>query len=138
MKRREAPHSDSVMSQFDPTKHLTVEKETRDGVTIFSLHGECDMHTAPYARLEITPVLQASRPVVIDITDVSFMDSAGYGMLVGLERIAQINNTKMAIAASPNGIVLTGLRVLKVDKVLSVLTDLENALAAAKQAPSSE
>lgn len=119
------------MSQFDPTKHLTVEREDRDGVAVFTLHGECDMHTAPYARLEITPVLQSGQPVVVNIIDVSFMDSAGYGMLVGLERIAQTNNTKMAIAAPPTGIVLTGLRVLKVDKVLSVLTDLENAVAAA-------
>jgi len=120
------------MSQFDPTKHLTVDREDHDGVTVFSLHGECDMHTAPYARLEITPVLQSGNPVVINLSDVSFMDSAGYGMLVGLERIAQINNTRLAIAAPPSGIVLTGLRVLKVDNVLSVSTDLENAIAAAR------
>jgi anti-anti-sigma factor len=119
------------MSQFDPTKHLTVEREDRDGVAIFSLHGECDMHTAPYARLEITPVLQSGGSVVINITDVSFMDSAGYGMLVGLERIAEINNARLAIAAPPSGIVLTGLRVLKVDNVLKVSTNLDDAVAVA-------
>lgn len=120
------------MNEFDPTKHLTVDREDRDGVAVFSLHGECDMHTAPYARLEITPVLREGQAVVINITDVSFMDSAGFGMLVGLARIAQDNNARFAVAAPPAGIVLTGLRVLKVDNVLNVSTDLDSAVAAAK------
>jgi anti-sigma B factor antagonist len=119
------------MNEFDPTKHLTVDREDRDGVAIFSLHGECDMHTAPYVRLEITPVLRDGGAVVINLTDVSFMDSAGFGMLVGLARVAQDSNAGFAVAAPPSGIVLTGLRVLKVDNVLNVSTDLENAVRSA-------
>lgn len=120
------------MPQFDPTKHLTVDRRERDGVTVFTLRGECDMHTAPYARLEVHPVLQARQPVVIDLTEVTFMDSAGYGMLVGLERIARDNGTRLTIAAPASGIVLTGLRVLKVDNVLSISTNLDDAVAAAR------
>jgi len=119
------------MNEFDPTKHLTVDREDRESVTVFSLHGECDMHTAPYARLEVTPVLREGRAVVINLTDVSFMDSAGFGMLVGLARIAQENDARFAVAAPPSGIVLTGLRILKVDNVLNVSTDLESAVSAA-------
>lgn len=120
------------MNAFDPTQHLTVERTDRDGIAVFSLNGECDMHTAPYVRIEITPVLQAGHPVVLDISNVGFMDSAGYGMLVGLARIAQEKGAKFAVAAPASGIVLTGLRVLKVDRVLSISTSLDDALAAAK------
>ncbi|HEY3266735.1 MAG TPA: STAS domain-containing protein [Armatimonadota bacterium] len=120
------------MNGFDPTQHLTVDRKEIDGIAVFSLNGECDMHTAPYARLEITPVLQSGRPAVIDITNVGFMDSAGYGMLVGLAHIAQDRGTKFTVAAPPSGIVLTGLRILKVDRVLSISTSLEEAVAAAK------
>lgn len=118
------------MKEFDPTQHLTTERTERDGVTIFSLKGECDLHTAPYVRLEITPTLQAGGKVVLDLNEVTFMDSAGYGMLVGLARIANDHGGRVAVAAPPAGIVLTGLRVLQVDRALPISTSLDDAVAA--------
>jgi anti-sigma B factor antagonist len=121
------------MPKFDPSQHLTMNREDRDGVAVFNLHGECDMHTAPYARLEITPVLSEGGRVVVNLQDVAFMDSAGYGMLVGLARIARENDAGLAVAAPPSGIVLSGLRVLKVDKVLPVATSVDEAVQATNQ-----
>lgn len=118
------------MKEFDPTKHLTTEQTERDGVSIFSLKGECDLHTAPYARLAITPTLQAGGRAVIDLSQVTFMDSAGYGMLVGLARIAKDHGGQLAVAAPTSGIVLTGLRVLQVDRALPISTSLDDAIAA--------
>jgi anti-anti-sigma factor len=86
------------------------------------------MHTTPYVRLEISPVLSTGQPVVIDLTQVAFMDSAGYGMLVGLAKVAADNNALMSVAVKSPGIVLTGLRVLQVDHVLHVAMNVEDAI----------
>lgn len=52
---------------FDPTRRLTTESSQQNGVVIFTLNGECDMHTVPYVRLEVSPILQAAESVVIDL-----------------------------------------------------------------------
>jgi anti-anti-sigma factor len=116
------------MNEFDPSKHLQTHREDLEGVTIFHLVGDCDMHTAPYVRLDVSPVLTAGQPVVIDLSEVAFMDSAGYGMLVGLTKIATDHNTPLAVCVKPQGIVLTGLRVLQVEQVLFVGTDMQQAI----------
>lgn len=117
---------------FDPTRHLTTESSQQDGVVVFTLNGECDMHTAPYVRLEVSPILQAAGRVVIDLHKVTFMDSAGYGMLVGLARIATDNGGKMCILAPTSGIVASGLKVLQVGDWIPIANTLEDALARAK------
>lgn len=116
------------MEEFDPTKHLKTQREDVDGIAVFHLVGDCDMHTTPYVRLEISPVLSMGQPAVIDLTQVAFMDSAGYGMLVGLAKVAADNNAKFSVAVKSPGIVLTGLRVLQVDHVLHVALNVEDAI----------
>lgn len=125
--------TDSVMKEFDPTRHLKTESTEQDGVTVFTLRGECDMHTAPYCRLDVTPALLNGGRVVLDLRPTTFMDSAGYGMLVGLARAAQDNGGRLAIVAPPSGIVLTGLRVLQVDRALAIAPTLEEAIALARE-----
>jgi anti-sigma B factor antagonist len=117
------------MEEFDPTKHLQTRREDREGVAIFHLDGDCDMHTTPYVRLEVSPLLTSGQPVVLDLTNVSFMDSAGYGMLVGLSKIATDHGAALSVAVKSPGIVLTGLRVLQVDHVVQVATSIEDAIA---------
>jgi anti-anti-sigma factor len=55
----------------------------RDGATVLIVVGEVDLATAPTldARLQHA-IVDGSRPVIVDLDQVSFMDSSGLQVLV--------------------------------------------------------
>ncbi|MEV8100738.1 STAS domain-containing protein [Kitasatospora sp. NPDC085879] len=44
--------------------------------------GEIDLHTAPSLRRALSAALESHRAVVLDLSEVTFMDCAGLGVLV--------------------------------------------------------
>ena len=63
---------------------LEVTTEARDGVTLVTLGGELDIYTVAGFRHDLEEVDPAARPLVIDLTDVTLLDSSGLGALVSL------------------------------------------------------
>ena len=63
---------------------LEVTTEPRDGVTLVTLGGELDIYTVAGFRHDLEEVDPAARPLVIDLTDVTLLDSSGLGALVSL------------------------------------------------------
>ena len=63
---------------------LEVTPEARDGVTLVTLGGELDIYTVAGFRHDLEEVDPAARPLVIDLTDVTLLDSSGLGALVSL------------------------------------------------------
>lgn len=49
------------------------------------LCGELDEHTAPYTRAELDRLFDGDgfRQVIIDLSELSFMDSTGIGVMIG-------------------------------------------------------
>ena len=63
---------------------LEVTTEPRDGVTLVTLGGELDIYTVAGFRHDLEEVDPAARTLVIDLTDVTLLDSSGLGALVSL------------------------------------------------------
>jgi len=63
---------------------LDVTTEARDGVTLVVLGGELDIYTVAGFRQYLEGIDAAGAPLVIDLTDVSLLDSSGLGALVSL------------------------------------------------------
>ena len=63
---------------------LDVTTEARDGVTLVVLGGELDIYTVASFRADLDQLDPASTPLVIDLTDVTLLDSSGLGALVSL------------------------------------------------------
>lgn len=63
---------------------LDVTTEARDGVTLVVLGGELDIYTVAGFRRYLEDVDAGAAPVVIDLTDVTLLDSSGLGALVSL------------------------------------------------------
>jgi anti-sigma B factor antagonist len=60
-----------------------VESSERRGV-VFAVSGEIDMYTAPDLRRDLHDVLYASvGDMVVDLSDLEFIDSSGLGVLIG-------------------------------------------------------
>lgn len=98
----------------DPAPTLTVNVEKRQsGAVVLRVSGEIDLVTAPRLEESVTRVL-AQRPeiLVVDLTDVHFLASAGLSVLVAAHNQAG-ENTDMRFVASGSATLrpmeLTGL-----------------------------
>jgi anti-anti-sigma factor len=58
-----------------------------DGVHTVTLHGELDFSASPRLAAEIESAVGEAQAVVLDITDVTFIDSAGVRLL---DRLAEV------------------------------------------------
>jgi anti-sigma B factor antagonist len=63
---------------------LRMRVRTQGEVTIVEVGGEIDLHSAPQLRAELLKAAETVKPrVVIDLSEVTFIDSTGIGVLVG-------------------------------------------------------
>ena len=67
------------------------EVERGEAVLIFTLHGEIDHHSAVRIRTEMDALLIKEQPrkVVLDLSEIEFMDSSGLGLIMGRYALMQ-------------------------------------------------
>ena len=76
---------------------LEVTTEARDGVTLVTLGGELDIYTVAGFRQDLEEVDPAARPLVIDLSDVTLLDSSGLGALVSLLNRARTGDGQLGL-----------------------------------------
>lgn len=70
---------------------VNIEKQPNDKDIFVSVTGEIDAYTAPMLREELLPLTEGKNKVItVNLKDVSYMDSTGLGVFVGLFK--QLNN----------------------------------------------
>lgn len=66
---------------------MSARSHMRGSSTVVSVSGEVDLATAPeLTRVIAEAVADSPGPLVVDLLDVSFMDSSGLAVLVGLRQ----------------------------------------------------
>lgn len=76
---------------------LDVTTEQRDDLTLVTLGGELDIYTVASFRQDLESVDPASSPLVIDLSDVTLLDSSGLGALVSLLNRARAGEGRMGL-----------------------------------------
>jgi len=98
-----------------PTSELvTVTVSTSDTVVRVTTAGEVDSTSAPVLREQIDAVLDSGAPeFVVDLVQVSFLDSAGLCVLAAAHRRAGERGIRMRVLASSRAVIrplqITGL-----------------------------
>lgn len=95
------------------------------------VRGDVDVASAPAMREAIDALIVAGhRRLVLDLTEVSFIDSTGLGVVVGRLKGLRREGGRLVIAAAHER-VLRVLTITGLDAVIEVHPDLERAVAAA-------
>ncbi len=100
---------------------------TNSGAVI-KLAGEVDMSQSPSVHQTLVEVLE-NRParLIIDMAEVSYMDSSGVGILVDALRRVRVSGAKLAlVAVVPR--VLSVLQITKLDQFFEIYSSMEEAL----------
>ena len=102
---------------------------TRDGDTVVvAPSGEVDLSRSPKLR-NVLRDAQSSRPkrVVIDLSDVEYMDSSGVATLVEAFQVARRNGSKMVLCGLMDR-VKSIFEIAKLDSVFTITADRATAL----------
>ncbi len=68
-----------------------------DVVTVVILAGEIDAKTAPKIQQQVLPLTEPGNKILIDLSNVPYMSSAGLRMLLSLYRQTTAKNVKLAL-----------------------------------------
>jgi anti-sigma B factor antagonist len=101
-----------------------------NGVGLVELSGEVDISTAPRFKEELEALIsEGHTDVIVDLSEVAFIDSTALGVLVGAVRRLHPYGGRMVVVARSHAVTrpltLTGL-----DRVFAVTATREEALAA--------
>ena len=112
---------------------LTLETRNRGDVAIVHCQGRIVYRDEAAALSRVVgEVLQQARKLVLDLSGVSSMDSAGIGELALLQSWAQGQNVSLK-CAGPNPLVSTLLELTNLDSVLEVHPSVDAALASFRE-----
>ena len=105
--------------------------DTAQDVAVVSATGEIDVATAVPLREALADAeAKGATRIVLDLTDVGFLDSTGLGVLVGtLRRLREVDGELFLVVSNPH--VLRVLRVTNLDRVFSLSQTLDEATSLA-------
>ena len=108
-------------------KPLEIEKiDKTPGTTVLRLHGP--LLLGNFFPLQTIVRSDASTLLVIDVSDMPYIDSAGIGCLVGAH-VSREHSGRKLILAGANDRLVTSLKVTKVDQLFTMVPSVEQALA---------
>lgn len=115
----------------DPRKNadqMTIQCEQRGGATVVSPVGDVDLTGSPALRTELKRVL-GGRPerVVVDLSQVPYMDSSGVATLVEAMQICRKNGMKLVLCGLQSK-VKSIFEIARLDTVFTIVPDAAAAL----------
>jgi anti-sigma B factor antagonist len=97
--------------------------------TVLALDGEIDLVAAPSVRESLAAIVDdnTDRTVIIDLSDVTFMDSSGIGALLSAYRRLKLQQRPM-VFAEPQPIVARVLGITNVERLIPVVDSVSSAV----------
>lgn len=77
---------------------MEITVDTTGAITVVTVAGEIDGKTAPAAQQQIVPLCQSGEKVLLDMSQVSYMSSAGLRLMLLLYRQANAAQATLALA----------------------------------------
>jgi anti-sigma B factor antagonist len=113
-----------------PQETLTIDVTTvgDDQIQLFGLGGTLDIATSPTLRAALLEAADRSNhEIVVDLTQLEFLDSTGLGALIGAHKRAAEHGGSVRLVAH-EGQILRLLRITGLLDVFSVYPSVEAAL----------
>jgi anti-sigma B factor antagonist len=109
---------------------VSVSRDAAEDVPVVSVSGEVDVYSAPELKESLAKLRQSgARSIVVDLTEVAFLDSTGLGALVEARAATTEAGGSLSIVCNQERILklftITGL-----DSVFSIHKSVDEALAA--------
>lgn len=108
--------------------HLSVATTSTDGVHVLTVAGEIDHDTAPPLQRALDLSHLGTPPrVVVDMRQVTFMDSAGINLLVAAHQATTQAGGWLRLASAQDSVLRT-LHIVELDTIINCYPTLRDAL----------
>jgi anti-sigma B factor antagonist len=125
---------DAAIGPGLPEAKASLSVLRRPDFTIARLEGDLDIAAVPALRERLLGVLRGVRLLIVDLSGVSFCDTSGLAMLIGMQRHAGARRITVRLAAPrPQMTELLGSTGL--DRCFTICTTLSSALPSKRREP---
>jgi anti-sigma B factor antagonist len=107
---------------------ITIERPRSD-VAVMRLSGDLDLLTAPLLQRQLRPLLGGEGTVLVDLTGIGFLGSAGLAELTAARDTAATNGSRIVLVASGRAVVRP-LEVTGLYPIFEIRESVEAALEA--------
>ena len=112
---------------------MRLKESVEEGVDLFTLGGEIDMHYAPVLRTLLQGKVESRCPaLILDLQSVSFIDSAGLAAIIEYFRDAAAYDGVLCLAGL-NDTLMTVFEIVRLDKVIPIFKSVSAACAALQE-----
>ncbi len=121
-------HEEGVIAEpLNLTVSLRGTREARDNCQLFRLTGLLDAFSEPTFRKVLgSKIDEGPKHIILDLSQIDFVDSSGLGALVQLAKQAQNANGTLQIVT--NARVTQTVKLVRLEKFLSLQPNVEAAL----------
>lgn len=107
-----------------------------DGVPVLDVVGEIDIYTTPQFKEAVSAAIDENKPaIIINMTQVTYMDSSGFGTLLSATKRLRPLDGALYLTGC-NDSIQRMLQITRLNTIFGVYATEDEALAAAKSAPS--
>lgn len=101
--------------------------EDKQGFSVVMLSGEVDLSKSPDARKVILDCLEQKKHVMVDLSNVVYIDSSGVASLVEGFQYARSNNLEFGLIGVSEA-AMSVLRLARLDKVFKIYASLDDCV----------
>ena len=114
-----------------PLEDVRIERQ--DGIVVAFLSGEVDMSNATSVRQRISEFVQpADDAVIVDVSELAFMDSAGLHSLIELGTILDERRQRLLLCVPRTSQIARAIEIVGLPHAVSVHSDMDDAVATAR------
>ena len=107
---------------------MAYQVRSEGDTTIVALSGEVDLDSSPQVRNVLLESVGDKRGVLVEMSDVSYIDSSGIASLVEAYQSARRGSTRFALVAVSES-AMRVLELARLDQVFSIHASVSDALA---------
>jgi anti-sigma B factor antagonist len=107
---------------------LSVQVREQGAQVVLAVTGEVDYHTCPQLRRSLDRAAETRPDLVLDLTGMTFMDSAGLGEIVRSYKLVTGRGGRLT-AVCTSRITLRLFRITGIDTVIDIFDSVEAATA---------
>jgi len=104
---------------------VEIKKRNESGYSIISLVGEVDLHFSPKAREEILKALKNNENVLVELSEVSYIDSSGIASLVEGYQMSKKSGQTFGLLSVSNA-AMQVLKLARLDSVFPIYDNVED------------
>ena len=117
--------------KFESARLKTAVEEVSD-VPVIKVSGEIDVHTAPNFKTALNKAINSgATDLIVDLSDVSYMDSGGFGALLGAVKRVKPEGGSINLVGCSEAIERM-LKITRLDTIFGVQCKLEDAITSLK------